>query len=84
MSVKPTNRPASGDSTSAWSARTTPLEVNRPQRASVGELPSATRWHQTAPTMPPISACDELDGMPQYQVSKFQLIAPSSAAAMTV
>jgi hypothetical protein len=33
----------------------------------------------TAPTMPPISACDELDGMPYHQVMTFQVIAPISA-----
>ena len=31
-----------------------------------------------APIRPPISACDELDGMPKHQVSRFQTIAPSS------
>ena len=36
-----------------------------------------------APTMPPISACDELDGMPNYQVTRFQAIAPMSAPKMT-
>src|SRR5205814_9280968 len=34
-----------------------------------------------APTSPPISACDELDGNPNHQVSRFQAIAPSSAAS---
>src|SRR6185369_4259486 len=38
----------------------------------------------TAPPSPPISACDELDGMPHHQVSKFQMQAPSSAASTTV
>ena len=28
----------------------------------------------TAPTMPPIKACDELDGMPYHQVTTFQKI----------
>ena len=36
--------------------------------------PSAT---SIAPTMPPISACDELDGRPKYQVIRFQAIAPT-------
>src|ERR687885_761646 len=34
-----------------------------------------------APTSPPISACDELDGSPNHHVSRFQAIAPSSAAS---
>src|SRR5215218_7860019 len=33
-----------------------------------------------APTTPPISACDELDGRPKYQVIRFQAIAPISPA----
>ncbi len=33
-----------------------------------------------APTSPPMSAWDELDGMPKYQVIRFQAIAPMSAA----
>src|SRR5215210_5408605 len=33
-----------------------------------------------APTIPPISACDELDGSPKYQVVRFQAIAPTSPA----
>ena len=37
----------------------------------------------TAPTMPPISACDELDGMPYHQVTPFQTIAPISAPKTT-
>ena len=35
--------------------------------------PSAT---STAPTIPPMSACDELDGSPKYHVIRFQAIAP--------
>src|ERR1035437_11071362 len=37
-----------------------------------------------APAKPPISACDELDGMPQYHVMRFQVIAPSSPARITL
>ena len=33
-----------------------------------------------APAYPPISACEELDGIPKYHVMRFQAIAPSSAA----
>lgn len=33
-----------------------------------------------APTMPPNSACDDEDGSPKYQVTRFQMIAPTSAA----
>jgi hypothetical protein len=38
----------------------------------------------TAPTRPPIIAWDELDGNPTYQVTRFQAIAPTSAAKTTV
>ncbi len=31
-----------------------------------------------------MSACEELDGMPKYQVKRFQAMAPSKAAAITV
>ena len=36
-----------------------------------------------APTRPPISACELLDGMPSSQVTTFQTIAPQRAAKMT-
>jgi hypothetical protein len=36
-----------------------------------------------APTTPPINACDELDGMPRYQVVMFQAIPPASPAKTT-
>src|SRR4051812_11122631 len=34
-----------------------------------------------APTSPPISACDELEGKPSHHVKRFQTIAPISAAS---
>ena len=36
------------------------------------------------PITPPMSACDELDGMPSSQVSRFQMIPPARPAATTV
>ena len=33
-----------------------------------------------APTIPPNRACEEEDGSPKYQVTRFQMIAPTSAA----
>ena len=38
--------------------------------------PAAT----AAPTSPPMSACEELEGRPKYQVVRFQAIAPISPA----
>ncbi len=37
-----------------------------------------------APTTPPISACEELDGRPRYQVSRFQVMPPINPAKTTV
>ncbi len=36
------------------------------------------------PITPPMSACDELDGIPRYQVATFQVIPPTSPAKTTV
>lgn len=36
-----------------------------------------------APTSPPMRACEELEGRPISQVSRFQRMAPTSAAKMT-
>ncbi len=38
-------------------------------------------WTSAAPTSPPISACDELEGRPSHHVRRFQTIAPMSAAS---
>src|SRR4051812_44741151 len=45
---------------------------------------TVTEAARPAPTVPPISACDDEDGSPKYQVMRFQLIAPSTPAATTV
>lgn len=37
-----------------------------------------------APIKPPIKVCDELEGMPNHQVSKFQKIAAAKPANITV
>ena len=46
-----------------------------PSSKNTASGPSATK---TAPTIPPISACEELEGSPKYQVIRFQAIAPTS------
>ncbi|CAM5394743.1 hypothetical protein STANM309S_04713 [Streptomyces tanashiensis] len=51
----------------------TTLSSTPPQITSV---PPAS----AAPTMPPNRACEEEDGRPKYQVTRFQMIAPTSAA----
>src|SRR5664279_6200617 len=48
-----------------------------PVQSTVVPAPSA------APTRPPISACDDDDGRPKYQVSRFHPMAPNSAAKTT-
>src|SRR3954454_7237338 len=48
---------------------------------SMALAPSATN---AAPTTPPISACDELDGSPSHQVARFQAMAPMRPAKTTV
>ena len=37
-----------------------------------------------APIMPPIRACDELEGIPNHQVMRLQEIAPLNAPKMTM
>ena len=56
-------------------------------KVSVGQMPESIRCDApprpiTAPTMPPISACELLDGMPYHQVNTFHAIAPTSAPKM--
>jgi hypothetical protein len=83
--VNPPSIPKSGDRTRATTVRTTPLDSSRVRPASRKLVsPSATRNAQTAPTIPPTRACEELDGIPRYQVRRFQTMAPTSAAATTV
>src|SRR3954470_23948312 len=54
-----------------------------PRRPSpkIADGPSATK---AAPTTPPISACDELEGSPSHHVARFHAIAPMSPAKTTV
>ena len=48
-----------------------------------GLMASMPELTMTAPTKPPMSACDELDGMPNHQVTMFQITADIMAAMMT-
>src|SRR3954447_9830689 len=65
--------PTSGDSTMASSVLDSPLH-------SAADSPPLAI---PAPTRPPISACELLEGMPSPQVIRFQTIAPVSAPRMT-
>src|SRR5919202_1482586 len=53
---------------------TTPSHLTAP-------VPAAKR---VAPTIPPMRACELLDGRPRYQVSRFQAMAPTRPAKTTV
>src|SRR6188472_3886338 len=66
-------------STGATKAGTMSLSTNPvPLTAPV---PAAT---SVAPITPPISACDDDEGNPKYQVRRFQTIAPINPANTTV
>src|SRR6266571_2578735 len=57
---------------------TTPI-LTSPARTS----PPNPAFTMAAPAKPPMSACDELVGSPQYQVMRSQTIAPMSPARIT-
>jgi hypothetical protein len=67
-------KPAAGDEISGTST----LRCSAPQ-LNAEKPPRAT----TAPASEPISACDELDGMPNHHVNRFQKHAPHSADSTT-
>ena len=58
-------------STGATSAGTATFSISPLQSTALG--PSAA---SVAPTMPPISACEDDEGRPNHQVTRFQAIAP--------
>jgi hypothetical protein len=66
-------KPIIGDMTIAPAVFSSPLQT-------IELKPTLAR---PAPTRPPTSACEELDGMPNTQVTMFQMIAPISAAKIT-
>src|SRR3954471_5181992 len=66
-------------STGATSAGTITFP-SRPSQ-STADVPACA---SIAPTTPPINACDELDGRPAHQVTRFQTIAPTRPAKITV
>src|SRR4051812_14760764 len=66
-------KPTSGDSTMAITVLDNPLQTT-------AERPALAT---PAPNKPPINACDEDDGMPSAHVTRFQTMAPTSAAKIT-
>ncbi len=74
MIMTPTAKPISGAATVGRSTFST----------MPAHLTLCTPWVAiTAPAMPPIKQCDELLGSAQYQVTRFQKIAPSSPPSNT-
>jgi hypothetical protein len=71
--VKPTTAPMTGASTMNTPILISPLATSEPKPA----LTSA------APAKPPISACDEEVGSPQYHVIRSHVMAPTSPARIT-
>src|SRR5581483_52432 len=69
----PSTKPNVGDSTMKITTLINPAGIKAP----VPALATAE------PTRPPIKACEEDDGMPKYQVTKFQNTAPNSAPKTT-
>ena len=72
-STSASRNPTSGDSTIASSVFDSPLQT-------AAEIPALA---MPAPTSPPISACELLDGIPSAQVIRFQTMAPTSAPKIT-
>src|SRR3954468_21323566 len=75
IATTPTTKATTGAMTAG--IRTLP-RTPAPSTASAPDAANAD------PTTPPISACEELEGRPRYQVTRFQKIAPTSPAKMTV
>ena len=73
-STSASRKPTSGDSTIASSVLVRPLQT-------AAEIPA---FAMPAPTSPPISACELDEGIPSAQVIRFQTMAPTSAAKITV
>src|SRR5688572_7101764 len=66
-------KPITGDAKRATSTLYKPGNLMAPNPTAI----------VTAPTIPPISAWEELPGMPKYQVTRFQRIAPIKAERIT-
>ena len=74
MKKKPKTSPSTGETT----MKTKVLEMPLHSKALSPAL------ERPAPTRPPTSACDELEGKPKCQVMRFQMMAPASAAAILI
>jgi hypothetical protein len=72
ISANAARKPNSGEATIGITtlSRMTPHSTNEPEATA-------------APTRPPIRACDEEDGSPKYQVTRFHEMAPMRPAITT-
>jgi len=75
-----------GDQPSSPARSRSPATARSPIASSDSPLQTAAESPALAmppPTNPPISACEEDDGMPNPQVIRFQTMAPTRAAKIT-
>ncbi len=75
--MQPRVNPTSGEATIGMMTFST-----MPDHMTLPPTPKSTAA-SVDPTRPPKSACDEEDGIPKYQVIKFQAIAPRTPASTT-
>lgn len=73
ITTNPSPKPTSGLMTRLSTTRTSP--PTRTDRSPACD--------SDEPTSPPTSACEDDEGMPKYQVNRFQRIAPSRAESTT-
>ena len=67
MTRNATRKPTDGEATMGMTTLS-----STPRHRTASKPTSAT----AAPTRPPMRACEELEGMPKYQVTRFQVMAP--------
>ena len=70
MMIIPVNSAIAGEAISAIKIFPMPLKFKPLKPTEI----------RIAPIKPPISACDELEGIPNHHVNKFHVIAPINAA----
>jgi hypothetical protein len=73
MMIAPTMNPINGEVNKAIKTFSNPFKC-------ITDIPDPIA---TAPTRAPIRACEELEGIPKYQVIRFQMLAPIRAARVT-
>ena len=83
MKTTPSAKPMNGETNIGLISLGQRPAVLPPSEADQISLPqSRCVCPRTPPQSPPMSACEELEGMPNHQVIRFQTIPPSSPQAM--